>query len=752
MPPVTEIRVHGVGGATAAELLDDPDPKQVSGDGSAGFFSPRRSTGGHATEAYVWGGLTSKAFITGFWWLLLPFTLANVAGWMMRPIEQQWRKSLAKALVWVSGVGMTVVYVAYIVAIVMDVTAVRCGGDQGCVDRWWLAPLTWFGQEGVGHPVWRVTVGGGVMVLFLVLLFGVSARSRRLHETFDPQATTAAGEDTQTITPERSTDDDTLGAPNFWYQRTDRVFRIHLLAATVTVGFAIGAALWPAVDEAGWLRGSRLLWALVVGLVALSLIGFLAIPDRFVWDRDTARYAHRKNYGRWVSVWISGHIGAAVIAALSGWFWRANSPVGDAFGEQGFMQVVLVAAYAYGVLVILLIVLTAPEEGFFSRRRPHTGFRYLPVPASLGLGLFMTFAGFSALIIRVVSFLEGGNSAVLKTSLMGGNSSNFAFSAVVASLFAVWWLTRGDSADLSNAVRSDYGLAESQSPRQQRWVKRVVGARRQSEAGRNADVPLFVFLMVFSLVLMVLAVGRGPEAASSVLFGWSWLETAGSWLLVLYLFPGVFVLRAAIRARDTRRSVGKVWDVLTFWPRIYHPLAAPCYAERAVPELRDRIRQLTREGGRVILSAHSQGTVIAYAALEQARGQSDIQMQSVATVTYGSPIRQLFVPFFPAYFTPAAIRTVASGLAPGAGWANFYRDTDYIGKHVFAPATQVGKLPTGQFSHDVRLLDPEKPLLPAQRHSRYEKEPLIQQWVQKLIDDLSLEDKGPPPAEQQTRC
>lgn len=79
---VTELQIHGVGGATAGQLLDESKPVQVAGDGVAGFFRARTKVAPHDREAYVWGGLTSSAIITGLWWLLLPFTLANVSGWV----------------------------------------------------------------------------------------------------------------------------------------------------------------------------------------------------------------------------------------------------------------------------------------------------------------------------------------------------------------------------------------------------------------------------------------------------------------------------------------------------------------------------------------------------------------------------------------------------------------------------------------------------------------------------------------------
>src|SRR5206468_3504504 len=70
-------------------------------------------------------------------------------------------------------------------------------------------------------------------------------------------------------------------------------------------------------------------------------------------------------------------------------------------------------------------------------------------------------------------------------------------------------------------------------------------------------------------------------------------EALGSWLMG----AGVVLLLAmgwrAYRNPSARRTIGILWDVGTFWPRAAHPFAPPCYAERAVPELVDRIRILT---------------------------------------------------------------------------------------------------------------------------------------------------------------
>ena len=95
--------------------------------------------------------------------------------------------------------------------------------------------------------------------------------------------------------------------------------------------------------------------------------------------------------------------------------------------------------------------------------------------------------------------------------------------------------------------------------------------------------------------------------------------TNASVFITLSLATGlVLVAVQAYRDRQMRRVVGVLWDVITFWPRANHPLTPPCYAERTVPELRDRLEVLTADADtRVVLAAHSQGTVIAAATLLQ---------------------------------------------------------------------------------------------------------------------------------------
>jgi hypothetical protein len=174
--------------------------------------------------------------------------------------------------------------------------------------------------------------------------------------------------------------------------------------------------------------------------------------------------------------------------------------------------------------------------------------------------------------------------------------------------------------------------------------------------------------------------------------GWlSKLETASTWIVGLLPLAMVIAYRAAHTRDGPRRTIGIMWDVTTFWPRSTHPLAPPCYSERTVPDLTDRMRLLT-ENGHVILSTHSQGTVIGVATLLQL--EPDVHRRTFL-MTYGCPLARLYARYFPAYFGGETLGQ-ALHLLDGPGpevdaksgkvvprWWNYRRHTDPIGGEVF---------------------------------------------------------------------
>ncbi|GMA36968.1 hypothetical protein GCM10025876_31720 [Demequina litorisediminis] len=111
-------------------------------------------------------------------------------------------------------------------------------------------------------------------------------------------------------------------------------------------------------------------------------------------------------------------------------------------------------------------------------------------------------------------------------------------------------------------------------------------------------------------------------------------------LLVPWAAAAWFVLRAS-DSRRARRSVGVLWDLTNYWPRMYHPWAPPAYNERAVPALERRVRTLLRDPASpiVIVSAHSQGAVIAFAVMNRLLADPDLPHERLRFLTYGQAPR-----------------------------------------------------------------------------------------------------------------
>ncbi len=139
----------------------------------------------------------------------------------------------------------------------------------------------------------------------------------------------------------------------------------------------------------------------------------------------------------------------------------------------------------------------------------------------------------------------------------------------------------------------------------------------------------------------------------------------------------VAVLRRP-REGTVARIVGNVWDVLTFWPRRFHPFAVPPYAERAVPELRLVLRASRGPSRPVVLAGHSQGSVLSFTAIAQELATGGGR-GPVSLLSFGSPLGTLYHQAFPAYFGAATRDAVATAVAGAGGrWWNLYRSTDAI--------------------------------------------------------------------------
>ncbi|MET9659074.1 hypothetical protein, partial [Streptomyces sp. NPDC006510] len=210
-------------------------------------------------------------------------------------------------------------------------------------------------------------------------------------------------------------------------------------------------------------------------------------------------------------------------------------------------------------------------------------------------------------------------------------------------------------------------------------------------------------------------------------------QSTGSWMVGLGFILFVTWGRRAYRDASARRTIGILWDVGTFWPRAAHPFAPPCYAERAVPDLASRMSgwtALTR--GRLVISGHSQGSVLAASAVWQLPAET---RSRVALLTYGSPIERLYGRWFPAYFGPGPLRALHRSVHC---WRNLWRATDPIGGRVRldeGPGPEVDRGP---------LKDPlvygrtrEHPLPEAVLgHSDYQADPVFAQERAALLERL----------------
>jgi hypothetical protein len=218
--------------------------------------------------------------------------------------------------------------------------------------------------------------------------------------------------------------------------------------------------------------------------------------------------------------------------------------------------------------------------------------------------------------------------------------------------------------------------------------------------------------------------GTAPVALAR----WSFL------VLVGFLFLNVVRSRAN---PESLRRVGTIWDILTFWPRTFHPFAVRCYAERAVPEIQELLDQ--PEQTSIVVVGHSQGSVLSYAALRPllstVRGR--YRVEDWAFVTVGCPLRALYARAFPRYFTTRDFE--AARVALDGRWSNLFRFTDYVGRAVFVSDDDAA---SGAASGDRWLPDPETTGAPIAAHSHYWDDPMVVDAVLAVTPSTDSKDEA----------
>jgi hypothetical protein len=414
----------------------------------------------------------------------------------------------------------------------------------------------------------------------------------------------------------------------------------------------------------------------------------------------------------------------------------------------------LSVASGFAYLAVALLWLTA----FGAKRRPGEGWtRAGPaIAATLAFGLVNAVVSGTILLLtkqlNKVPNRPANPEATLKpgpevnlVDVWGGLSLGFLALAVVLGAIVIFKpLAKID--DVQPARSSGAGCEVDGLPGSMR--KPLARARFLAVlAKRGWIVALLVALSIY-LVGLVSVIARVE---------WEWIPTLGPpveqnsplYQVGAYALPALALLLVQLvrkGRKGARTFASTLWDVFTFWPRRFSPLAVRPYSERAVPELQGRILHHTKnkkEPCPLVLAVHSQGSVLAFAALSPLSAE---QLQRVALVTYGSPVRSIYAMFFPAYFGPpevATLREKLPTLAGGlAGWRNFYRRTDPIGGPIFDDDCDTEVLdPFRGPATDIADSTPPRerdaaPWLRVSGHSYYEQEPALKDWVRSVRQAL----------------
>ncbi len=597
----------------------------------------------------------------------------------------------------------------------MDLGAWQCGSARAC--RSGFAPVRLIST--VAHDLGLKIAAGGAL-LGLVLIVMLLAGRDRFDQLPDSDGQ-PPGPDVlnlaPVVQPVPASRQPALSHQGFWSvdRSTQWLRSLHVIAWCATVGaVAIAAVNVPRVSgKATWSASKIALkmmsaavhhhGALVGGislvLLGVSLVAFLvaAILTFFPYFGRGGRGPTSMRGYRWVNGvaigWLAASLLVTVADAPRHHFSHPAMPyIQGAMTRLAAVQAVLLLALA--VCVGFLARQASKDSHYDEGYRPMLrGSLAVVVPF---LGWLLALALGSGYGQWAADRMKGEAGRKFRPILPALDRQVDVWAVAAVAVVLLWlaflyYRLKSGKADVADQIQRQQPGYPDETRRAQRMGQARGAARWQILAESVETIP--VMLAAVAATGLVAAAIDGlaffhpyvqlhpflPLFIRRLPSGLAWLPSAGAWLTTTGTAVVLLASYAAYRQPSTRRIVGILWDVTTFWPKANHPLTPACSAQRAVPQLRDRITTLTdAPGSTLVLSAHSQGSILGAAALLHLNaGQSEQNLSRMALLTYGSPLRRLYARAFPAYFSREVLCQV-SDRANGS-WQNLWATTDPVG-------------------------------------------------------------------------
>ncbi|WP_439661624.1 hypothetical protein ACSHWB_08990 [Lentzea sp. HUAS TT2] len=687
---VVELRVHGVQGTTPQTLVDAVAAVDVAGDGLGRIVRPadrlRRPAPGpvlqtdgrpipRVVEGYLWGGMTSGGVAKATWALLFPFSIANVAHWMLPPVpERNLPAHLLgiglRSLLRVFALLLTALLVAQISVVSLDLLAAQCL-------RPGTACLTSIPDDVRTFPWFRTFLG----LLPIIVVVAVMRRVSHVEWRIERKEIAEAEEQ------EKQPSSGLPGAHVATDPDTPALRSLHVVAAlAVTALIALGGPLKQLTATGGMGVAITVAWIVSLVLIGVSVLGVLLLDD------PTGGAPHRG--GRWLRAALGrrprrGLMVLSVVLVLTTLGLQQQLPLRAPGADVTVQVVALLMAFVLVLFGLMLVPAALLARGTW---------RKLPRELRPWAG-----GWFAAPVLAIAGLLGGGFGAGVALPVRKALGDELAL-PVGYSYITLLWGVAGVLAVLSVlAVASFTGAV-----RWRAFRKGKVWAREASllHSGRMRDLRMATrawwwarwernhghqMIMIIASVLVAGAVLASLLRVRNVpLASWTFPFSAfGVFVLGLLAVSLLRAVYLAARQPESGRRLGIIADIAQFWPREAHPIVPPCYALKVVPELVARVQDHLRDPGtRVVLCGHSQGSLlVAVAAARLLEELPPHDRERIGLLTAGSQLQWAYPRAFPAVVPHASLARLAGGL--DGRWRALCRGTDPLGGAVTTWRRQV---------------------------------------------------------------